>query len=217
MNVIKLFDNYISIVTEKDGIITEKECAPEQLLNLLLSSTSTGLSSGLLPKNCLEVDLSPGMKKIFMSFEKGIFDIKCYDTIYQIEMPDCIFVFLIDINASRIKKSYLVSVKTDKIREDTLIYHYPLSNVSTSNLSMCWGSNVLPSITSLNQLQGIPYLFFKSELNHDWYSGNNTSKLPLRDLMVSLHKKEINIYDILKPTGMTYKQFVESIGDSNGY
>ena len=77
-------------------------------------------------------------------------------------------------------------------------FTYPLGNVSDSG-DVCWGSNQLPDIKKLQDVEIIPSLFFDAPTNSDFYSEERT-KLHcenIRSLYDKLSEKKEFPYEIL--------------------
>ena len=56
--------------------------------------------------------------------------------------------------------------ETGRLTPKSKMFIYPFSNVEEFRL--CTGSNVLPSIKSLHQLNGLPYFILKMPNNYDY-------------------------------------------------
>ncbi|MFR2171154.1 MAG: hypothetical protein ACLS54_10875, partial [Anaerostipes hadrus] len=50
-----------------------------------------------------------------------------------------------------------------------IVYHWPFSNVSSKNGSVCYGNNNIRKIEKLSDLDILPIIVFDSALNGDYY------------------------------------------------
>ena len=193
-----------------------KTIAPESLIKVIESAVHREkrfFNSGLIPPNCLEVKMNEEKTIAFLFVEAMENDIKFFNSMYKVSVPSFIFAVTLNDKGTLASSHIAVALENDmsKITDDTLLYLYPFANTNSVNLGVCWGSVKKPTVRNLRQTKGIPYLFLSAEMNGDWYEGSNTSKLPLRDLLIALDKKDIDIFSILKPAGLTYREFVDMV------
>ena len=88
-------------------------------------------------------------------------------------------------------------------------YQYPFSNVS--RFELCIGSNSMPDIKSLHQLNGLMYYIMSMPNNNDhYYPENSKLSMEYRELLEHLKDKEPSYYysDVLIESNKTLKDFV---------
>lgn len=164
---------------------------------------------GMLPKNFLDAEIAtfePLTAHIYLYIPEGIRRITYEQTVYEIPLPNMImllsvtdekvtetevFCILKDMTYEKVKKA----ICTDQSMK---YFTYPLGNVSDSG-DVCWGSNQLPDIKKLQDVEIIPSLFFDAPTNSDFYSEERT-KLHcenIRSLYDKLSGKKEFPYEIL--------------------
>lgn len=90
------------------------------------------------------------------------------NTEYMICFPSLFFCF--SIAGGRIKQTKLFALKGNRWKDEDFLYNYPFGNVSTYAHEVCWGSNQLPQIETLQTLDVVISLFYDSATNNDLYS-----------------------------------------------
>lgn len=95
-----------------------------------------------------------------------------HETRYEIPFPTLLFVY--DLKDGRIVRSQVYALKGKKWDYKTDLFLYPFGNVHRGTCEICWGSNVLPSIKELSQLDVVTSLFYSSSTNNDLYSPERT-------------------------------------------
>lgn len=95
-----------------------------------------------------------------------------HDTRYEIPFPALLFVY--HLKDGRIVRSQVYALKGKKWDYKTELFLYPFGNVHTGTCEICWGSNVLPEIKELSQLDVVTSLFYSSSTNNDLYSPERT-------------------------------------------
>lgn len=89
------------------------------------------------------------------------------------------------------------------------LYHWPFSNVSSKNGSVCYGNNNIRKIEKLSDLDILPIIFFDSALNGDYYYSGRTTlkKETIRELLDTLMvKKNFRMKSLLKSTYLIQKE-----------
>ena len=122
-------------------------------------------------------------------------------------LPKLVFGF--KVAGGKIKKVYLGITGNGILRESSLMYTYPFSNVS-NDFSLCTGGNVLPAIKSPYSLSNMPDYILSLPDNDDYFNiRNNRLQLNHRELMEHLSDKTPEYYysDILIPSGKTLADF----------
>ena len=207
----------ISVEEYNDGIKSYKTISPDSLLNCISKSMLRGgVRSGLLPKNCLSVNiLDNGQRDITMLHPEDKADVSYYGTLYTgFPLPKLVFGFHIS-DEGRISQCRLGVVGNDSyLKPATPMFIYPFSNVSGTRL--CIGNNPLPKVQSLHTLGSLTYYILSMDNNNDYFRpSNNKLGLEMRDLLERLKDKQHSYYydHVLIPNGATLGDF---IGDSNG-
>ena len=107
---------------------------------------------------------------------KGIFfipeDIHCMNMAGEkllIPYPSLIFAIKAKDGIIKDSKCYAVKErKIDDIRKETSLYAYPFGNVQAGTGDICWGSNNLPYLKDVKDLQRAMNIFYGSASNLDY-------------------------------------------------
>lgn len=166
--------------------------------------------TGVLPDRCVSyTENMDGTKYVVMDLGKFRMDLTYEKTKYEdFPIPRLLFGFVInkDFKITRVK---VAVADMGPLRETTKLYKYPFSNVSGFN--MCIGSNSMPKIKALRQLNGIPYYIYAMPDNNDHYSPERTKlNMEYRNMLEFLKDKDEYYYykKVLIPTGKTLVDFI---------
>ena len=212
--VIHLRDDLSVLLEIKEkGTVRTKMISVDALMDCLKGSVSGfTFSTGILPENFVSVTVNTGKKQryIVVEFQEERADITYMKTEFKnFPLPRLLFGFRIEDNG-RISLVNLGVPAPGKLKPDTPMYHYPFSNVR--QFAMCTGSNTLPHIKNLQQVQNLPYYIMSFPDNDDHYSDrHNKPGLCHRELMEHLQDKDRQYYydHILVPMeGITLKDFL---------
>ena len=168
----------------------------------------------VLPKNALFYSCCPetGSFSAAMEYPYNKADITYMNTEYRdFPLPKLVFGF--KVAGGKIKKVYLGITGNGILRESSLMYTYPFSNVS-SDFILCTGGNSLPEIKSPYSLSNMPDYILSLPDNDDYYNiRHNRLELGHRELMEHLADKTPEYYysDILIPSGKTLADFYEEV------
>ena len=202
----------ISVEEYKDGVKSYKAISPDSLLNCInRSMLRGGTRSGLLPKNCLSVNiLDNGEQDITILHPKDRANISYYGTQYtDFPLPRLVFGFHIS-DEGRISQCRLGVVGNESnLKSATPMFLYPFSNVYGTRI--CLGNNSLPRVQSLHTLGSLTYHILGMDNNNDYFrSSNNKLGLEMRDLLELLKDKQQSYYykHILVPSGTTLGDFI---------
>ena len=111
--------------------------------------------------------------KVALAVPKHRTTVHFEDTDYLICFPALFFCF--SIENSRIKQTNLFALKGSHWKEEDFLYNYPFGNVNTYSHTVCWGSNQLPAIETLQTLDVVVSLFYDSPTNNDYYSAGDST------------------------------------------
>jgi len=205
-------DGIVSVEDCTDGVKSYKTITPDSLLNCISKSLLRGgVSSGLLPKNCLSINtLDSGERNVTILHPEDRSDISYYNTEYKgFPLPRLIFGFQVS-NEGRISECRMGVVGNESnLKPTTPMFAYPFSNVS--NTHICIGNNTLPKVESLHTLGSLPYHILSMKNNNDHFSAkNNKPNLEMRCLLELLKDKQQSYYyeHILVPSGKTLGDFI---------
>lgn len=95
-----------------------------------------------------------------------------HDTRYEIPFPTLLFVY--QLKTGRIENSQVYALKGKKWDYKTKLFLYPFGNVHDGSCKICWGSNALPEVKELSQLDVVTSLFYSSSTNNDLYRPERT-------------------------------------------
>ncbi len=206
----------IFVEERKNGI---KSCKCISLNDLLVCIKSSireikPIYRAVLPKNALFYSCCPetGSFSAAMEYPYNKADITYMNTEYRdFPLPKLVFGF--KVAGKKIKKVYLGITGNGILRESSLMYTYPFSNVS-SDFVLCTGGNALPEIKSPYSLSNMPDYILGLPDNDDYYNiRHNRLELGHRELMEHLADKSPEHYysDILIPSGKTLSDFYREV------
>ena len=179
----------IFVEERKNGI---KSCKCISLNDLLVCIKSSireikPIYRAVLPKNALFYSCCPetGSFSAAMEYPYNKADITYMNTEYRdFPLPKLVFGF--KVAGKKIKKVYLGITGNGILRESSLMYTYPFSNVS-SDFVLCTGGNALPEIKSPYSLSNMPDYILGLPDNDDYFNiKNNRLQLNHRELMEHL-------------------------------
>lgn len=206
----------IFVEERKNGI---KSCKCISLNDLLVCIKSSireikPIYRAVLPKNALFYSCCPetGSFSAAMEYPYNKADITYMNTEYRdFPLPKLVFGF--KVAGKKIKKVYLGITGNGILRESSLMYTYPFSNVS-NDFILCTGGNSLPEIKSPYSLSNMPDYILSLPDNDDYYNiRHNRPQLGHRELMEHLADKTPEYYysDILIPSGKTLSDFYREV------
>lgn len=206
----------IFVEERKNGIKSCKCISLNDLLVCIKSSLNEikPAYNAALPKNALFYGCSPetGDFSAAMEYPYNKADIIYMNTEYRdFPLPKLVFGF--KVAGKKIKKVYLGITGNGILRESSLMYTYPFSNVS-NDFVLCTGGNALPEIKSPYSLSNMPDYILSLPDNDDYYNiRHNRLKLGHRELMEHLADKTPEYYysDILIPSGKTLSDFYREV------
>lgn len=206
----------IFVEERKNGIKSCKCISLNDLLVCIKSSLKEikPTYNAVLPKNALFYSCCPetGSFSAAMEYPYNKADITYMNTEYRdFPLPKLVFGF--KVAGGKIKKVYLGITGNGILRESSLMYTYPFSNVS-SDFVLCTGGNALPEIKSPYSLSNMPDYILGLPDNDDYFNiKNNRLQLNHRELMEHLADKTPEYYysDILIPSGKTLADFYKEV------
>ena len=206
----------IFVEERKNGIKSCKCISLNDLLVCIKSSLKEikPTYNAVLPKNALFYSCCPetGSFSAAMEYPYNKADITYMNTEYRdFPLPKLLFGF--KVAGKKIKKVYLGITGNGILRESSLMYTYPFSNVS-KDFVLCTGGNALPEIKSPYSLSNMPDYILSLPDNDDYFNiRNNRLQLNHRELMEHLADKTPEYYysDILIPSGKTLADFYKEV------
>ena len=206
-------DGQLLIETHTDGIVKCKEIQEDALLDCIKNSIRHNhVNSGLLPPNCLHIGIdSDGNKSYCLWYPHLYADIRYHETDYpNFPLPRLVFAFRVDLEG-KVSGCRMGVTADEKPAMETVMYHYPFSNVSGAQGDICIGANALPKYRTPHALASLPALLLSiPNGDHSFNALNNRLGLQYRDLLEHLKNKEPPYYysDVLIPNGKTLKDFI---------
>lgn len=205
--------NTIIVETHRaDGVIGYKEISPLDFYFAINESYSVRnvLSSGFLPDHCLHVSMdSHEQHLVFWNAELRA-DITYGEKEYlNFPLPRLVFAVRV-IENGKLAECSLGVVADETPTPDTIMYHYPFSNVYPDS-KVCVGNNVLPRYKKLTALKNFPRYLLGLPDNDDFFKPeNNRPGLGHGELLELLQDKDPAYYytDILVPNGKTLNDFI---------
>lgn len=206
-------DGRIMVERDLQGVKSFKQISPDALIKCIDKSMVRGaVHTGLLPKGCVSVSLyDDGSKDVVLLHTEGRADISYFGTVYtSFPLPHLVFGFRLTPEG-RVGSCRLGVVENSvRLKPDTKMYHYPLSNVN--GFQLCTGNNTFPKCGSLHTLSGLPHYILSMPNNNDHFKHElNKPGLEMRDLLELLKDKEPAFYysDVLLPSGKVLNDFME--------
>lgn len=219
----KTFDTVIRIAGEraevvveqmkKGGIITRKNISPDALGACFLTSKyDDGIHhTGLLPENCIAMTITAKHHFYYIRYPDLYSDMAYFGTEYpRFPIPRLIFGFKYMPNEGKVAESRVCVVADERLRDDTPLYTYPFSNVSSGG-NICIGNNALPVYKHPSRLSGLPGYILRIPNNNDHYSNSgNRLHWEYRELLEQMKDKPASYYytDVLKESRLTLKDFM---------
>lgn len=206
-------DGEILIETHRDGIVKCKAVQEDAFLDCIKNSAMQDyVNSGLLPPDCIHVKVHPnGNKAYCLLYPRLYADIRYHETDYpDFPLPRLVFAFQVDMKG-KISKCRLGVVADERPTMETVMYHYPFSNVSGEDGDICIGANALPKYKTPHTLMNLPTFLLSIPNNDHSYSPLNSKlRMQYRDLLEHLKDKDPSYYysDVLIPNGKTLKDFI---------
>lgn len=194
------------------GIIAHKRISPEDLYYAINSSftSSTFYDSGFLPEHCISVSLSSTEKRIVLWNPSLTADITYGEKEYQNFPIPRLVLSLRVLQNGKVAGCAIATVADEKPSPDTILYHYPFSNVHDTG-EVCTGNNVMPKYRNQQSLIHFPRFLLGLPDNDDYYhKSHNKLQLSHRELLEHMKDKEPSYYytDVLVPSGKTLKDFL---------
>ena len=170
------------------------------------------ISSGLLPPNCLYIEIdSDGNKSYCLWYPRLYADISYHETAYpNFPLPRLVFAFQLDTEG-KVSDCRMGVAAAEHPTRRTVMYRYPFSNVGGSMGTICIGRNALPQYKTPHALASLPtFLLSIPTGDHSCNALNNKLGLQYRDLLEHLKDKDPSYYysDVLIPNGKTLKDFI---------
>lgn len=216
--IIRILPSQGRIVLEKneEGVVSRKNITDRDLLQCLknsMESEENGFHSGCLPLNTLSVYQSKTEKRLVLWHPRLYADVSLYDTPYP-HFPIPRLVFAVALNNEGTVLRCRIGVAEDTVpTPETLMYHYPFSNITNAMGTLCVGNNSLPVYKKQHKIYNLPAFLLSLPNNMDQYSASkNKLGLDYRGLMEHLKDKEPAYYysDILIPNQKTLQDFIEA-------
>lgn len=202
----------IYVETKKKEVSSFKQVDAESVLDCLKTAVDKDveISSGLLPNNCIAYTGSDrGDRFVALTFDEQMADIMFEKTEYKdFPLPRLVFGFTISAD-NNIEDIRLGVTEVGRLTPRSKMFTYPFSNVTGFNL--CTGSNSLPKVKSLHQLNGLPYFILKMPNNYDYYNEDRTKlNMDYRSLLEHLKDKDSQYYynNVLLEMGKTLNDFI---------
>lgn len=149
---------------------------------------------GKMPTGYYNASIEVGYKgfacKAILILPKKVQRITYMSTSYNMELPALVFAFR--VKEGRAKETYVFSMKNEQPTSESILYHFPLGNVSLYSGSVCWGANELPDVNCLKDLDMLMTYFISYPFNSDHYQKNENNRLKdfeLRDLCAYVERE----------------------------
>lgn len=204
----------ITVEEDNNGVLSRKSIDKDSLLECFRNSIfqeHEGMFSGFLPLNTISVFQSDKGKRFTLWYPKLYADVSLYDTPYpHFPIPRLVFSFSLS-NEGKVSDCRIGVVEDETPTPETVMYHYPFSNVSRGSGHLCVGANTLPVYKKQHKAFHLPAFLLNIPNNmHSFSESNNKLGMDYRELMEHLKGKDPSYYysDILIPSGMTLGKFI---------
>lgn len=123
---------------------------------------------------------------------------------FIIPFPDVVFHFVTEQGKPKTTKVWFAD-------ENGVLYHYPFANVY-EDARICWGSNVLPHIADLKEMEKLYTIFFDAPTNNDLYKSPTVTldgkevQLNQRDYIEYVSKLDTFPMEWLRPAGLKIEE-----------
>lgn len=195
------------------GVIAFKEISPLDFYFAINASYAVQdyLSSGFLPDHCLHVSMNSA-EKYFILWNPELRADLVYRDVEYLNFPIPRLVFGIRmLDTGKVAECSLGVVADEKPTPETLMYHYPFSNVYPDS-RVCTGNNVMPKYKRQTSLRNFPRFLLGLPDNDEMYDHEkNRLRLSHPELLEHLKDKDPAYYysDILIPNGKTLQNFID--------
>ena len=122
----------------------------------------------------------------------------------MVSFPDVVFYLTASQGSAQTTKIWFAD-------ENGTLYHYPFGNVQ-SDARICWGSNVLPKVSCIKDMESFVSLFFSAQTNNDLYDSIKVEvdgkevQLSQREFIEYVSKMDTFPMEVLRPFGLTINQ-----------
>ena len=198
---------------KKGGVISRKNISPQSLSECFLTSRvdDERHDTGLLPEGCIKVVMEKKFTYYFIRYPELYADFQYFDTEYRhFPIPRLVFGFKYMPDAHKVAGCSVCVVKDERLKESTVLYRYPFSNVSSNGL-ICLCNNSLPVYKDTSRLHTLAGYILRMPNNNDHYSkDDNRLHAEFRDLLEQMKTKTPSHYytDVLVESGQTLKDFL---------
>lgn len=198
---------------KKNGVISRKNISSQSLSECFLTSRldDERHSTGLLPEDCIMVVMEKKFTYYFIRYPELYADFRYFDTEYRrFPIPRLVFGFKYMPKDHKVAGCSVCVVKDGRLKEDTVLYRYPFSNVGSDG-RICLGNNALPAYKDPSRLHTLASYILRMPNNNDHYSrDSNRLHAEYRDLLEQMKNKTPSHYytDVLVESGQTLKQFL---------
>lgn len=206
---LRSFTDYVSVTkqTEQGVVLGEYRMTLSDVIKCLTDSGIEGqrTETPFLPKNCIKLVTKLNGFEVYIEIPKRQWLVTYQDKQMHIGFPRMVFKY--DIYSNQIRFMQLVAIKDDKgrINGETPLFFFPFSNVDKENSKVCMGSNELPTIKCLSQLDTMHNLFFSAPFGED-YGCITTEGQSVSKIFDLLKEKDFND-EWLVPIGSTFNEF----------
>jgi hypothetical protein len=198
---------------KKNGGVSRKNISPKSFSECFLTSRMEDErhNPGLLPEDCITVIMEKKYTYYFIRYPELYADFRYFNTEYRkFPIPRLVFGFKYMPDTHKVAGCSVCVVKDARLKEDTILYRYPFSNVNGDG-RICLGNNALPVYKNPSRLHTLASYILRMPNNNDHYSKNNNRlNAEYRDLLEQMKRKTPSHYytDVLVESGQTLKDFL---------
>lgn len=205
---LKSYHEAVKVVKENEhGVTIGEYLMPlSEIINCLTQSVDQGVvvETPILPRGCIKLQTSPLGHIAYLDIPKQQWLISYNDQSVRVGFPRMIFKY--DVFKDELRSMHIVAVpEKGRIKGDTPLYHFPYTNVDKEHAKVCMGTNEMPSIKNLTQLETVHDLFFSAPFGDD-YGCMLTEGQNFRTILPLVQDKPFSD-DWLIPIGKTFNEF----------
>ncbi|MFE7064203.1 hypothetical protein ACFVAD_18900 [Sutcliffiella sp. NPDC057660] len=200
--------DFVQVVQVDNGRTSEYEMSLDNFLKIVAKSSEAGQESPWLPRNCIKYVSRGFGYEVYLDIPKQQWEIEYANTKLKVGFPRLVFQYSLRSCTSDKKSFYQVELKkifavkgNKKIRENTMLYKFPYSNVYDDG-SVCMGTNAFPNITCISDLESLHSLFIHSPFTGD-YGAKTTLKKKLWELFTEIFNEKDFDDNVLIPMDKT--------------
>lgn len=176
-----------------------------ELLNNSVENVESNNHIGSVPNGYYDAWISNIYDKTFsciVTVSQSVYPAQYFEKMYRMPFPALVFYF--DVKSGVVNKSKCFAMKDTVVTDTTKLYYFPYSNVYDDG-NICWGTNQLPELSCLKDIDLLVQLFMGATYNNDLWTikrvGNHYSSV--FEMFEKLNNQKIFPADVLQEVYLT--------------